>query len=99
MPLENREWEKGKCGFKALQYMALAIPAVASPVGVNTEIIRHGESGFLCKDEEAWYNILLRLAVDDDLRRVVGHRGRDTVEQRYSSASLKTRFLDLLISG
>ncbi len=54
MPLPDDEWSKGKCGFKALQYMALEIPAVASPVGVNTTIIQEGINGFLCTTDEEW---------------------------------------------
>jgi glycosyltransferase involved in cell wall biosynthesis len=99
MPLEDSAWEKGKCGFKALQYMALSIPAVVSPVGVNTEIIRHGASGFLCGSSEQWYDNLLQLAKDDHLRMKIGQQGRETVKEKYSSESQKERFFSLLLSG
>ena len=58
MPLPDDEWAKGKCGFKALQYMALELPAVASPVGVNSKIINHGVNGFLCNTPEEWEEAL-----------------------------------------
>lgn len=54
MPLEDDQWSKGKCGLKAIQYMALGIPAVASSVGENSRIIDHGVTGFLCSLPEAW---------------------------------------------
>ncbi|MEO1653170.1 MAG: glycosyltransferase family 4 protein, partial [Bacteroidota bacterium] len=61
MPLQDDPWAQGKCGFKALQYMALGIPALASPVGVNTEIINSGEDGYLCLREEDWERSLRQL--------------------------------------
>lgn len=98
MPLADREWEKGKCGFKALQYMALGIPAVVSPVGVNKEIIRHGHSGFHCSTAQDWYDTLMELVRNPELRKTIGTAGRDRVQKLYSAAANKERFLDLLCS-
>ena len=56
MPLSDDLWANGKCGFKALQYMSLGIPTIASPVGMNTEIVDEGINGFLCTTEKEWYD-------------------------------------------
>src|SRR5574338_276441 len=77
MPLEDDPWAQGKCGFKLIQYMACGLPVVASPVGVNAQIIREGETGFLCRTPEEWLVRIRRLASDADLRRQMGSRGRD----------------------
>ncbi len=84
MPLEDTEWARGKCGLKLLQYMAVGIPAVASPVGVNGEIITNGDNGFLASTEQEWYDSLERLCRLPQLRRQIGQAGRRTVEARYS---------------
>jgi glycosyltransferase involved in cell wall biosynthesis len=84
MPLEDTEWARSKCAFKAIQYMALGIPAVLSPVGMNTEVVRHGESGFLAEEEREWVESIDALLVDDDLARTVGLAGRRVVERRFS---------------
>jgi glycosyltransferase involved in cell wall biosynthesis len=98
MPLPDDEWSRGKCGLKGLQYMALGIPTVMSPVGVNSEILRDGESGYLPRSEDDWVERLCALAGDATLRRRVGDAGRDVVVDRYSLAAWKTRYLDLLKS-
>jgi glycosyltransferase involved in cell wall biosynthesis len=85
MPLADTDWERGKCGLKALQYMALGVPAVVSPVGVNTEIVRDGENGLLAATGEEWERALERLLADDGLRRRLGDAGRATVESGYSA--------------
>jgi glycosyltransferase involved in cell wall biosynthesis len=85
MPLPDTEWERGKCGLKALQYMALGLPSVVSPVGVNREIIDHGRNGFLATTEDDWVVTLDRLLVDPELRFRVGRAARVTVEERFSA--------------
>ncbi|WMJ72905.1 glycosyltransferase [Cytophagaceae bacterium ABcell3] len=95
MPLSDDEWTKGKCGFKALQYMALGIPAVVSPVGVNVQIVDHAKNGFHCNTEESWYNTLVRLIKDVDLRREIGRNAREKVIENYSVESNKDNFLSL----
>jgi glycosyltransferase involved in cell wall biosynthesis len=95
MPLPDDEWAKGKCGFKALQYMSLNIPAVASSVGVNTTIIEHGVNGFLTNDVHDWYRYLKKLIEDESLRRKIGKQGRKTVIERYSITTNSALFLSL----
>lgn len=94
MPLPNDEWSKGKCGFKGLQYMALEIPTIMSPVGVNTEIIRDGENGFLAEAEEEWIDKLSRLIESKELREKLGKAGRKTVVEQYSFDAWKEKYLE-----
>ena len=84
MPLTDDEISRGKCAFKALQYMSLGIATVVSPVGMNREIIQHGVSGMLATSEEEWVNGLLRLIDTPSLRERLGQEARKTVEQEYS---------------
>ncbi len=95
MPLTDDPWAKGKCGLKALQYMAMGIPTVASPVGVNKEIIEQGVSGYLCDTPETWLMHLRKLILDVDLRRQLGDAGRRKVVANYSTASNQSTFLSL----
>jgi len=86
MPLEDTEWARGKCGLKLLQYLAVGLPSVASPVGVNCHIITNGENGFLASTEEDWYDRLEALCRQPHVRARIGLAGRRTVEERYSLA-------------
>ena len=95
MPLQDSEWAKGKCGFKALQFHALEIPVIASPVGVNSNIIRHGINGFLCKTQDDWYNSILELINDAILRKQMGKAGRNQVIDQFSARSNTANFLSL----
>lgn len=97
MPLPNDEWAKGKCGFKALQYMALEIPVVASPVGVNTSIIDNAQNGFLCEGYQEWLSRLEMLIRDAALRNNLGKAGRVTVVNQYSVQANTANFLSLFL--
>jgi glycosyltransferase involved in cell wall biosynthesis len=96
MPLPDDPWAAGKCGLKALQYMALGVPTIASPVGVNSEILSNGENGFLAETEDDWVAAITSLLDDEGLRRDLGRRGRDTVEADYSGQRWAPRFLEVL---
>jgi glycosyltransferase involved in cell wall biosynthesis len=96
MPLPDDEWSRGKCGFKALLYMSVGIPAVCSPVGVNRSIIDHGVNGILAGDQESWYEQLAALVDQPELRRRLGEAGRQTVVTQYSVAVQAPRFVGVL---
>lgn len=95
MPLPDQPWERGKCGFKLIQYMACGLPVVASPVGLNSEIVDHGVSGFLAETEEEWVQALNRLRDDPGLRRRMGQAGRKKAEERYSLQVTGPRLAEL----
>lgn len=95
MPLTGDEWSEGKCGFKLIQYLALEIPAVASPVGVNKRIINEGVNGFLCSTEEEWYTAIEKLLLDKELRKKMGKEGRKKIVAEYSLKSNSNNFLQL----
>lgn len=84
MPLEDSPWEQGKCAYKLIQYMACGLPVVASPVGMNKEVVNHGENGFLAKTKAEWAKYLEVLLEDAALRQKMGERGRKLVEEKYT---------------
>jgi len=86
MPLADDEYARYKCGFKMLQYMGVGVPVVVSPVGVNRDIVRDGENGFLARASAEWLNRLALLIEDSELRARLGAAGRRTVERSYSLA-------------
>jgi glycosyltransferase involved in cell wall biosynthesis len=85
-PLIDDEWTKGKCGFKAIQYMAAGVPCVASPVGTNLEIIEDGRNGLLAQSPKEWEAAIIRLLTDQPFRDQVIEEGYRTVRDRYSLA-------------
>lgn len=95
MPMPHNEWSEGKCGFKGLQYMALGIPSLMSPVGVNMEIVEDGVNGYLCSTPEEWKARILMLLRDPELRKKMGQRGMDTVRERYSTEAYLEHYLNL----
>ena len=95
MPLPDDEWAKGKCGLKGLQYMALEIPTIMSPVGVNADIITDGENGMLASTTAEWVEKLSQLIEDAELRDRMGKAGRKTVVDHYSVEAWKDRYVEL----
>lgn len=98
MPLRDTAWERGKCGYKLIQYMACGLPVVASPVGVNREIVREGENGFLAATTDEWLSALTRLFADAALRRRLGEKGRRMVEENYCIERVAPRLVNLFRS-
>ncbi len=95
MPLLADAWSEGKCGFKLIQYLSLAIPAIASPVGVNNVIIQNGVNGYVCHSDEEWANYLEVLITDAGKRKQMGLVGQAYMLQSYSTQSQHTTFLQL----
>lgn len=91
--LPDDRWSRGKCGLKVLQYMAAGLPVVANPVGVHTEMVRHGETGFLAATPAEWVAAVSLLASDAELRERLGQAGRRLVEMNYSVAVGARRWL------
>jgi glycosyltransferase involved in cell wall biosynthesis len=96
MPLSDLPWERGKCGYKLIQYMASALPVVASPVGANRDIVVPGETGFLADTDVDWIASLARLAQDRELRHRLGAAGRRRAKERYSLEATAPRMIELL---
>lgn len=96
MPLKDSPWERGKCGYKLIQYMACGLPVVASPVGVNTQIVRDGENGFLADTPEAWERALGQLLQQTSSREAMGRAGRSRVEKEYCVQQVAPRLAMLL---
>ncbi len=96
MPLPDNEWTRGKCGFKGLQCMSMGIPVVMSPVGINKEIISHGDNGFLCETEEEWITSLSAIINSPELREKIGRKARQTVIQKYSVEAWEEKAINTL---
>jgi glycosyltransferase involved in cell wall biosynthesis len=94
--LPNDAWSRGKCGLKVLQYMAAGLPVVANPVGVQADMIRHGQSGFLAKTPDEWVTAIRTLADDPNLRRRMGAAGRERVEREYSARQGARQWCEVL---
>ena len=83
MPLRDEPFERGKCGYKLIQYMACGLPVVASPVGANTEIVEHGRNGFLSSFKDQWIKAIEYLIRNPDKAQKMGKEGRRKVENSY----------------
>lgn len=95
-PIRQDHWALGKSGFKAIQYMAAAVPAVCSPVGATNDIVQHGQNGFLPASSEDWLQVLDNLASDAALREQIGWAGRTTVEERFSVVRQAPKLAEIL---
>jgi len=96
MPLLDSPWERGKCGYKLIQYMACGLPVVASPVGVNHMIVHEGVNGFLAGSHDEWVVKLESLLRDEPLRQRMGTAGRLRVESEYCIQETGPRLIQLL---
>ncbi|WP_370402018.1 glycosyltransferase family 4 protein [Sulfitobacter sp. JB4-11] len=99
MPLPDTPWARGKCGYKLIQYMACGIPVIASPVGVNTEIVEHGVNGFLARSEAEWIDAIETLKNDVALRHRMGDAGREKVEKHYSLQVWAPKLVEMIKSA
>jgi glycosyltransferase involved in cell wall biosynthesis len=95
MPLNDTPWERGKCAYKLIQVMAAGKPVIASPVGANRQVVRHGLNGFLAETPEQWTQALRALA-DPDLRARMGAEARKTVAEGYATAVTGPRLAAIL---
>lgn len=96
MPLENTLWEKGKCGFKLIQYMACGLPVIASPAPANEEIVKNEEQGFIAHNNEEWYVYLEKLLIDDTLCALMGQKGRKRIEENYTYQIWGDQYCDFI---
>lgn len=96
MPLPDTPWAQGKCAFKAIQYMAMGIPTVASPVGITSDLIQDSVNGLLASSTAEWFESLNRLLHDEQLRRQIGIEARRTIEREYSLQVWGPRFVSLI---
>jgi len=85
MPLQDGPFERGKCGYKLIQYMACGLPVIGSGVGENENIIEHGKNGFIANSPSEWMRYLLILINDPDLRKSMGSEGRNKIIKRYTT--------------
>ncbi len=95
MPLPDNDWTKGKCSLKMLQYMAVGLPVVVSPVGLNKEILAKGEIGYGAGSADEWYDAFKMLYQDYLLRAKLGDNGRKVVEQHFSAAIVADMLADI----
>jgi len=98
MPLPDEPWERGKCGYKLIQYMACGIPVVASPVSVNRQIVDHGVNGFLASNIAEWIDTLKQLRDNASIRYKMGYAGRRKVEEQYCIQVTAPRLIDIMHS-
>ena len=96
MPLPEGPWERGKCGYKLIQYMACSLPVVASPVGANADIVEHGVNGYLATTQDEWITAITTLRNDRGLRIRMGNAGYSKVENKYCMQKTAPRLLSFL---
>ena len=82
-PMPDNDWTRGKCGLKVLQYMAAGLPVISSPSGVNAEIIDHGVTGFLARNDDEWFQSVKKLMEDHELIQKLGKAGQKRVRDEY----------------
>lgn len=96
MPLEDTAWEKGKCAYKLIQYMACCLPVIASPIGMNTEVVHTGNNGFLASTKQEWLQYLHLYKDNPALRKKHGEFGEDIVAEGYTIKSRIEHLIEIL---
>ena len=96
MPLPDDKWTLGKCSFKMLQYMAVGLPVVVSPVGMNNEVLAKGDVGFGARSDDEWYEALDALYRNESLQIKLGTTGRKIIEQYFSVEKITDKLADIL---
>jgi len=96
MPVQDEPFQRGKCGFKLIQYMACAVPVVASPVGFNNDVVKDGINGFLASEPQDWIAAIEKLMDSIELRKKLGFNGRRMVESDFCFDAVKIKLLDIL---
>ena len=95
-PLEDSQWVKGKSGLKAIQYMALGIPTVASNVGNTREVIEHMIDGILVNSEHEWYDSFINLIDNIELRKILGINAKKKIMNKYNLDIISKKYLEIL---
>lgn len=98
MPLENSEWEKGKCAYKLIQYMGCRKPTVASAVGMNQEVVNRGVNGFLASSDQDWYEKLSFYLNQPEIAQKHGSNGFETVEGKFNLNTASSKLISILRS-
>jgi glycosyltransferase involved in cell wall biosynthesis len=96
MPLPDNNWTRGKCSFKALQYMAMGIPTICSPVGMNEDLIDHGKNGFLARSDNDWKTILLDLQKSSESCTETGREGQQAVLNEYDTEVISLKLAQMI---
>lgn len=95
MPLLSSDECRGKCGFKMLQYMSSGVPVVASPVGMNADILNMGQIGYAVRDGKDWYAALEHLYKDRSLGQHMGDAGRKIARKSFSRDVISSRLSEI----
>jgi glycosyltransferase involved in cell wall biosynthesis len=98
MPLADTEWTRGKCSFKMLQYMAVGVPVIVSPVGMNRDVLALGSVGLSATNPAEWLEAFERLYADREAARTMGKAGRAVVEQSFSRTAVTALLADVFRS-
>ena len=98
MPLQDSEWEKGKCAYKLIQYAACGIPGVASNVGMNKDVCIDNETGFIAGNSDEWKKKIIGIKNNSEQRLRMGSNARKLVEEKYCIQVTSKKWIKLLNS-
>jgi len=96
MPLEDKDFNKGKCSFKLIQYMGVSSASVCSPIGMNKQVVKNDYNGYWAYTEQDWYNYLEKLIVNHSLRLKMGNRGYDMFVEKYTYQATSKSIIEIL---